>query len=228
MLYASSIFFIFKIRGNSGGNACRRRKLSYSLVTACFDVVFRRIGCRIFIDQWLDHIHIGWCEFIDQRPCFRRCIPLGHTNKARTTVVFTRHVNSGPKPEGQGRHFGFGDFQCFHTVTHHRRGDVCCTVDFLGCFGSFGCQHRGVQTTVVKNRTDLVACTRCLPASTTYFWMSAKTGSRCQHRGTSTLCSHWPFRPLAARRFRTGPPDTDEVLPCCNGCSQLPEPQLGS
>ncbi len=93
---------------------------------------------------------------------FARCIPLSHTNETWATVVFARHFERRTKAwKAEARHLLFSDLKRFHTVTHLRWVDVCNTVDFLRRFHSFSREHSRVETTVIENRTDLVASTRC-------------------------------------------------------------------
>ena len=52
-------------------------------------------------------------------------------------VVFTRNAELRTKArQTQFGHLGFGHLQSFHTVTHHRRGDVGSAVDFLRGFAA--------------------------------------------------------------------------------------------
>ena len=61
-----------------------------------------------------------------------RCIPLRHTNKTGPPWFSHETSNVGPKlGKTKAAIFGFGDFKRFHPVAHHRRGNVCYTVDFL-------------------------------------------------------------------------------------------------
>mmetsp|Transcript_23540 Transcript_23540/g.41604 ORF Transcript_23540/g.41604 Transcript_23540/m.41604 type:complete len:271 (-) Transcript_23540:1819-2631(-) len=184
------------------------------LLTAHFDAVLIGISGRICVDQRLDHIHVRGREIRDQRPSACGRIPLGHADQARTTMVFARHVERRTKArQAKARHLLFGDLQRFHTVTHHARGDVGHAVDALRRLGSLSGQHRGIKTTVIKNRTDLIARTSGQPFVDHMLLNIGKHGEVAAHTMEGQ-------RLVAVRRvtrrqhvvFRTGPPDTDEIF----------------